>query len=139
MKPRQFTSIKTKIFVSYGFIILILIILASNLYYFTAYHAFLENYTTSSKQLSKIVSQQIDNHLQVVNDLQKKILESNDIRDYIFEGASQGEMCIRDRAWPFLKKMASWDSCTISWDIVLKSSRGCFHMNVLLSPSYLMI
>lgn len=92
MKPRHFTSIKTKIFVSYGFIILILIILASNLYYFTAYHAFLENYTTSSKQLSKIVSQQIDNHIQIDNDLQKKILESNDIRDYIFEGANQGAM-----------------------------------------------
>ena len=118
MKPRHFTSIKTKIFVSYGFIILILIILASNLYYFTAYHAFLENYTTSSKQLSKIVSQQIDNHIQIVNDLQKKILESNDIRDYIFEGANQGDPA-EDRAFQRMIYMIT------GYDMAF------YHMNIL--------
>ena len=45
----------------------------------------------------------------------------------------------KSSAWPFIKKMASCDSWTINWVDVLKSSLGCFHTKVLLSPSYLMI
>ena len=33
----------------------------------------------------------------------------------------------------------SYDSWTISCEVVLKSSHGCFHIKVLLSPSYLII
>ena len=40
---------------------------------------------------------------------------------------------------PFLNKIASCVSCTISWLLVLKSSVGCFHTNTSFGPSYLII
>lgn len=91
-KHKRFTSIKTRIFVSYGSVILILIILASFLYYFTAYHSFIENYRNTSRQLSKIVSQQLDQYFDRLNDVQKKLLESNEIRDYVFENVARRDL-----------------------------------------------
>ena len=61
---------------------------------------------------------------------------------------SRGMFCVssvclpgpnKSSACPFRKKIASCDSCTINCVVVLKSSQGCFHMKVLLSPSYLMM
>lgn len=95
-RKKHITSIKTKIFLSYGSVILVLILLAIILYYFTSYSTFLKNYTTSSKQLSKIVSGQIDWYIEEINSLQKKFLESDAIRDYIFEYSLMGDPS-RDR------------------------------------------
>ena len=77
MKKANFSSIKTKIFVSYGSLILIICIFTSLLYYYTAYNAFLKNYTKSSRQLSKIVSHQLDQYFEQINSIQKKILEND--------------------------------------------------------------
>ena len=61
---------------------------------------------------------------------------------------SRGMFCVssvclpgpnKSSACPFRKKITSCDSCTINCVVVLKSSQGCFHMKVLLSPSYLMM
>lgn len=90
-RKKRFTSIKTKIFLSYSSVILVLIILASSLYYFTAYYAFHRNYITSSRQLTKIVAGQVDQYLEQINILQKQILESDIIRDYIFQYALEGD------------------------------------------------
>lgn len=118
MKSRRAASIKSRIFLSYGFIILMLIISACLLYYFTAYNAFMENYTNNSRQLSKIVSQQVDSYLDSINDVQKKLLESDDIRDYIFEGAAQRDPSL-DREFRSMVYMIT------GYDLPF------FHMNIL--------
>ncbi len=118
MKKANFSSIKTKIFVSYGSLILIICIFTSLLYYYTAYNAFLKNYTKSSRQLSKIVSHQLDQYFEQINSIQKKILENDEIRDYIFvDAASQDFESDRE----FQKTIYT----ITGYDF------GFFHMNIL--------
>ncbi|MFV0504102.1 MAG: sensor histidine kinase [Lachnospirales bacterium] len=78
-------SIGTKIFASYGLIFSLLIIFISILYYFISYNGFLENHTNSSKQISKIISTQVNQYFESLNKIQKRMLESNEILEYIFE------------------------------------------------------
>lgn len=87
MKTKHISSIQSKIFISYGFLILAIIILAGNLYYFTAYSGYVKNYENTSRQLSKIMSRQVDEYIERINEVQKKFLESESIREYIFEDA----------------------------------------------------
>lgn len=82
-------TIQAKIFLSYGSIFLLLIFLVSIIYYSTSYRNFLENQAHTSRQLSKIISSQLQQYLDSVNDIQKRILESEDILSYIFEDAQK--------------------------------------------------
>lgn len=88
MKKLYQNSLKGRITFSYGFVFFLLIILLSIFYYFTAYHTFLENHERNSLQLAKVISYRVDESIQSVNALQKRILESEDILDYIFEKSS---------------------------------------------------
>ena len=91
-------SIQSKIFLAYGSIFLLLIILVSFVYYSTSYQNFLENRAHTSRQLSKIIAAQTDQYLNSLNSIQKRILESEDILSYIFEEAS-GRNVLKDRAF----------------------------------------
>lgn len=96
MKPRSFSSIKAKIFTYYGIVFLILMLLIVSLYYYTAYNTFLTNYTNTSAQLSKIISNEITNYFDDINAIQKKLLESDSIREYIFNEAKERN-AVKDR------------------------------------------
>lgn len=91
-------SIQSKIFLSYGSIFLLLILLVSLLYYNTSYENFLKNQEHTSRQLSKIITTQINQYLDSVNTIQKRILESEDILTYIFEDAAKHDVLL-DRAF----------------------------------------
>ena len=96
MIPRRFSSIKAKIFTYYGIVFLILMLLIVSLYYYTAYNTFLSNYTNTSAQLSKIISNEITNYFDDINAIQKKLLESDSIREYIFNEAKERN-AVKDR------------------------------------------
>lgn len=91
-------SIQSRIFLAYGSIFLLLILLTSGIYYSTSYHSFLESHTRTSRQLSKLVAGQISNYLDSVNNIQKRILESEDILAYIFNDAEKKDVLL-DRAF----------------------------------------
>ncbi|MDO4276845.1 MAG: histidine kinase [Eubacteriales bacterium] len=91
-------SIQSKIFLAYGSIFLLLMILVSVVYYTTSYQNFLENRGHTSRQLSKIVSAQTEQYLDSLNSIQKRILESEEMLTYIFEGARQQNIVL-DRAF----------------------------------------
>lgn len=91
-------SIQSKIFLSYGSIFLLLIMLVSMLYYNTSYENFLKNQEHTSRQLSKIITTQMNQYLDSINNIQKRILESEDILTYIFEDASKRDVLL-DRAF----------------------------------------
>lgn len=91
-------SIQSKIFLAYGSIFLLLMVLVSVVYYTTSYQNFLENRAHTSRQLSKIISSRTDQYLDSLNSIQKRILESEDILTYIFEEAKEKNI-ILDRAF----------------------------------------
>ncbi len=95
---RFFNSIQSRIFLAYGSIFLFLILLSAGVYYSTAYQNFLETQQRTSRQLSKLVSEEISQYLDSVNDIQKRILESEDILTYIFEDAQKHDVLL-DRAF----------------------------------------
>ena len=92
MKANLFSSIKTKIFLSYGSIILLLTLFTSFLYYFVSYNTFVKNYTATSRQSTKIISHQIEQTFDNINVLQKKMLESDVVREYVFENAARRKL-----------------------------------------------
>ena len=91
-----------KITFSYSIVFFFLIILLSIIYYFTAYHNFLQNHTRISRQLAKTISNQIDTQGSKFNNLEIRILESEEIMKYIFEEAKQHNV-VSD--WEFRKNL----------------------------------
>lgn len=80
-------SIRSKIFLSYSCIFIILILFSASLYFFTSYENFLKGQASTSRHLSKIMSREIDQYIDYINQIQIRILESDDILEYIFEDA----------------------------------------------------
>lgn len=91
-------SIQSKIFLAYGSIFLLLILLVTVIYYTTSYQNFLENRTRTSRQLSKIISAQMQQYFDSLNSLQKRVLESEEMLTYIFEEAKEQHILL-DRAF----------------------------------------
>ncbi|WP_050639093.1 MULTISPECIES: sensor histidine kinase [Clostridia] len=102
MKKLHQNSLMGKITFSYSIVFFFLIILLSIIYYFTAYHNFLQNHTRISRQLAKTISSQIDAQGSNFNNLEIRILESEDIMKYIFEEAKQHNV-VSD--WEFRKNL----------------------------------
>lgn len=88
MKSRHFSTIRSKIFIPYISILTVVILLTSAAYYFLSYNTFVKNYTRNSIQHTQIVSRQITDYLEDLNSQQKRIIDSEAIRLYIFEQAS---------------------------------------------------
>lgn len=118
MKANLFSSIKTKIFLSYGSIILLLTLFTSFLYYFVSYNTFVKNYTATSRQSTKIISHQIEQTFDNINVLQKKMLESDVVREYVFENATRRKLAF-DRAF----QNTIYTICGYDFEF--------FHMNIL--------
>lgn len=118
MKANLFSSIKTKIFLSYGSIILLLTLFTSFLYYFVSYNTFVKNYTATSRQSTKIISHQIEQTFDNINVLQKKMLESDVVREYVFENAARRKLAF-DRAF----QNTIYTICGYDFEF--------FHMNIL--------
>lgn len=95
---RFFNSIQSRIFLAYGTVFLLLILLVSAVYYATSYRNFLSAQTRTSQQLSKLVAGQISQYLDNLNSIQKRILESEEILTYIFEDAPKRDVLL-DRAF----------------------------------------
>lgn len=89
MKSRHISTIQKKIFIPYISIILVLIIVTSCAYYFLSYNTFLKNFTQNSRQHTKIVSSQITNYINILNEQQVRILNSEAIMQYIFEESKE--------------------------------------------------
>lgn len=89
MKARHFSTIRSKIFIPYISILTVVIVLTSLAYYFLSYNTFIKNYTRNSVQNTRIVSQQITNYLNSLNSQQKRIIDSEAVRRYIFEQAEE--------------------------------------------------
>lgn len=102
MKKIHPNSLKGKISFAYGAVFFFLIILLSVVYYFTAYHTFLETHIGTTRQLVKIISNQVDEKIQSANALEKRVLESDDIMEYIFEKAKLGNVAYD---WQFRKDL----------------------------------
>lgn len=118
MKANLFSSIKTKIFLYYGSIILILTLFTSFLYYYISYNTFVKNYTATSKQSTKIISHQIEQTFDNVNVIQKKMLESDVVREYVFDHAAKRKLAY-DRAF----QNTIYTICGYDFEF--------FHMNIL--------
>lgn len=89
MKLRHISTIQKKIFIPYISIILVLIIVTSYAYYFLSYNTFLKNFTQNSRQHTQIVSSQISNYINTLNEQQVRILNSEAIMQYIFEESKE--------------------------------------------------
>lgn len=89
MKTGRFSSIRSKIFIPYISILSIVILITSAAYYFLSYNTFIKNYIRSSGQHTQIVSAQLTNYLEELNGQQKRIIDSEAIRFYIFEQAKE--------------------------------------------------
>ncbi len=62
-------------------------------YYFLSYNAYLRNYVRNTSQTTKIVYTQFNQKIEIINSLQKRILQSSSINKYIF---SEGTPSIYD-------------------------------------------
>lgn len=91
-------SIQKKIFLAYGSIFLLLVLLVTIIYYTTSYQNFLDNQVHTSRQLTKIISSQVQQYFDSLNSIQKRMLESEDILRYIFEEAKE-QHPLKDRAF----------------------------------------
>lgn len=88
MRSRHFSTIRSKIFIPYISILTVVILLTSAAYYFLSYNTFIKNYTRNATQHTQIVSGQITDYLEDLNSQQKRIIDSEAIRLYIFEQAA---------------------------------------------------
>ncbi len=85
MKKIHLNSLAQKMTVYYGSVFFFLIVLLTFVYYFTAYHTFLDNHVRSSSQLAKIISRQTDDLVDNANKLEVRMLESKEVLKYVFE------------------------------------------------------
>lgn len=89
MRSTHFSTIRSKIFIPYISILTVVILLTSAAYYFLSYNTFIKNYTRNSVQHTQIVSRQLTDYLEDLNSQQKRIIDSEAIRLYIFEQAAE--------------------------------------------------
>lgn len=111
-------SLNGKITFSYGAVFFFLFIILSVLYYFTSYHNFLITHKNTSKQLSKIISSQLDTYVDNADAIEKRILESDEILNYIFNEAAEYDV---KKDWAFRNNLYS----------IFGYSYNFYHMNIV--------
>lgn len=116
-KIRQ-NSLKGKITFSYGALFCFLLIVLSIIYYFTAYNAFLNTHARNSEQLAKIISSQTGEYINSVNSIETRILESDEMVEYIFNEARERDVT---NDWRFRENLYS----------VTGYSYNFYHMNIV--------
>lgn len=125
MKKHQ-NSLTWKITFSYGLLFFFLVIVISTIYYFTAYHNFLKTHSETSRQLAKIISNQTDERVETANAIQKRILESEDILQYIFSEVHERDVT---KDWKFRQNLYSITGYNYEF----------YHLNIVnLSDSFLL-
>ena len=117
-KSGKFRSLKTTIAFLYGVVFFVLLIIVCAIYFFTSYYSFLDNHTRSSQQLTKIISNQLDETIDQVNAYQIRILESPDILEYIFEQADEHSV---SKEWQFRDDLYS----------IVGYNYEFYHMNIV--------
>lgn len=118
MKKLYKNSLNGKITFSYGVVFFFLFIVLSVIYYFTSYYTFLMTHKDTSKQLSKIISSQIDDYIESANAIEKRILESDEILNYIFTEASERDV---KKDWEFRNNLYA----------ITGYSYNFYHMNIV--------
>lgn len=118
MKKFHLNSLKRKITFSYAVLFFFLFIVFSMLYYLTAYHTFLDTHARNSEQIAKVISSQTGEYVYTVNSIETRILESEEILDYIFNGAKERDVT---KDWQFRKDLYS----------ITGYSYGFYHMNIV--------
>lgn len=118
LKSINFRSLKATIAFLYSVVFFVLLIIVCLIYYFTSYYNFLDNHTRSSQQLTKIISNQLDDTIDQVNAYQVRILESPDILEYIFEQADEHSVT---EEWQFRDDLYS----------IVGYNYEFYHMNII--------
>ena len=114
----NFRSLKAKIALLYSAVFFILLVIVCGIYFFTSYYNFLNSHINSSRQLTKIISNQLNEMLDKVNAYEVRILESPDILEYIFDGASEQSV---QKEWQFRDDLYS----------IVGYNYEFYHMNIV--------